>query len=167
MLFRSNIRDALSRSLSKSRLFLQHPRFVPEHKIYDNPHYLGLPGSKLQEGAVLPPLLLKSNTPEPEKRCSVPSGPEQVIEATEILSHIAVQSNLKETEMDEGLIKTDLLRYANQIFYTFTKSNMKIRHQKEAINFILRRESLSPDDGDGLWKRHYSFETEPLLVMVR
>ncbi|KAF7518339.1 hypothetical protein G7054_g13485 [Neopestalotiopsis clavispora] len=139
------IRDTLSRSLSRSRLFLQHPRFVPEHKVYDNPHYLGLSGSKLQEGAVLPPLLLKSTTPESEKRTSVPAGSEQVIEATEILSHIAVRCDLKETEMDGGLIKTNLLR-----------------HQKEGINFILRRESLSPDDENSLWRRHYSFETEPL-----
>ncbi|ETS83639.1 hypothetical protein PFICI_05515 [Pestalotiopsis fici W106-1] len=141
------LRDKLSRNLSKSRLFLQRPRFIPDHRIYDNPHYLGLPGPDPMEGEALSSIT-KTTTPEGEKGKILSSeSPEssQTIDAIDILSHITVQNDLQEVDMDKTLIRTALKPY-----------------QREGIDFILRRERPSPDDTNSLWRRHCSFESEPL-----
>ncbi|KAI0159347.1 hypothetical protein BJ166DRAFT_328909 [Pestalotiopsis sp. NC0098] len=105
------IRHTLSRSLSKSRLFLQHPRFIPDHSVYDNPQYLGLPGSKLSEGAILRPLLLDPTMLDMQQKSAASSESAQVVDAEDIFSHIPIQNDLKEAEIDESLVKTKLLRY--------------------------------------------------------
>ncbi|KAI0123677.1 SNF2 family N-terminal domain-containing protein [Xylariales sp. AK1849] len=113
------VADDLARGLSKFRLFLQHPAWLPPESKYENPQYLGLVGSRLLPGTVLPPICIDIDAKNIEDALATTDGGKPIMDAADILNHIPAYNDLKEVDVDDRIM-TQLHRY-----------------QKEGVDFVI------------------------------
>ncbi|KAI1171636.1 hypothetical protein F4777DRAFT_591102 [Nemania sp. FL0916] len=128
-----SIGDNLAKELAKYRLFLQHPIFIPVNVMYKNPQYLTTIQFSFTNGAILPPIQKEDSSP----KINLAINPD-CIDSTyllDIVDHLPVPQQMKEADIDQR-IKTTLLS-----------------HQKEAVEFVLRRESNAYPKQNSLWKQ--------------
>lgn len=143
------IADSLAKELSRYHLFLQHPLPLPSNVLYENPHYLHIAGASFSNGSILPAI---SYIDESQRGSNVPSSSEdddqQSTTLTHILDHLPRHTYLREASIDQR-ISTPLLS-----------------HQKEGVDFILRREYPTVAILRSLWKLKSSIGTDQLYDHV-
>ncbi|KAI2464721.1 SNF2 family N-terminal domain-containing protein [Annulohypoxylon bovei var. microspora] len=131
-----SVGNNLAKELSKFNMFLQHPITLPSGFLYDNPQYLSIAGSSFSNGSLLPPV---TGFDEMNNSFDVPSSQEddeqQVDTLAYVLDHLPRHSYLKEADIDPRI------------------STVLLSHQKEGVNFILRREYHNTSNPRSLWKR--------------
>ncbi|KAI1410434.1 SNF2 family N-terminal domain-containing protein [Hypoxylon sp. FL1857] len=129
------IADDLAKELSRHRMFLQHPLPLPSNVPYENPQYLNIAGASFSNGSLLPAI---DCSDELEKGSNVSYSQEdkelQITDPAHVLDCLPRRGYLKEANIDLR-ISTPLLR-----------------HQKEGVDFILRRESPMAGSPHSLWK---------------
>ncbi|KAI1769275.1 SNF2 family N-terminal domain-containing protein [Hypoxylon sp. FL1150] len=130
-----SVADSLAKDLSRYRLFLQHPDLLPALVPYSNPQYLPIAGALLTHGSLLPAI---QDVGELNHTSDVSSSQEdddvQTFNLADVFDHFPQHSYLKEVQVDHR-ISTPLLS-----------------HQKEGVDFILRRERPTPSNPRTLWK---------------
>ncbi|KAI0010503.1 SNF2 family N-terminal domain-containing protein [Xylariaceae sp. FL0662B] len=129
------IADVLAKELAQYRLFLQHPFPLPSDVPYENPQYFHIDGVSLSNGSLLPPIQCLDNAEDgSDALSSREDDVQQDTDLAHVLDHLPQHNYLKEANIDRR-ISTPLLS-----------------HQKEAVDFILRRESPSPLNPRSLWE---------------
>jgi SWI/SNF-related matrix-associated actin-dependent regulator of chromatin subfamily A3 len=131
-----------ARTLSDAKLFLQFPRFATKDFPYDNPQYLKLPNvSHVQLEDTL-----EINSPAP-----IQNNDEHVSrsELDSVLDHIPQPKFLRQASTSVR-IRTPLMKYASD--QTFIHLLTLRRYQKEAVDFITRRETGDLPPSMSLWK---------------
>ncbi|KAI1777215.1 SNF2 family N-terminal domain-containing protein [Hypoxylon cercidicola] len=130
-----SIANNLAKDLSRHRLFLQHPNPLPVVVPYDNPQYLRMTGVSLTNGSLLPAI---QDFEDPEDISNTTSSQEddelQMSNLADVLDHLPQHNYLKEVQIDHRIL-TPLLS-----------------HQKEGVDFILRRERSTPATLRSLWR---------------
>ena len=105
----TSIAESLARDLSKYRLFLQHPNPRPIGVEYVNPQYLVIAGSRLPNGAVLPPIPPESFDQGTDRAGRINQGDlEDEVDLREVMNNLPRPAYLVEADID-GRIKTKLL----------------------------------------------------------
>ncbi|KAI1374362.1 SNF2 family N-terminal domain-containing protein [Hypoxylon crocopeplum] len=128
------IADDLAKELSRSHLFLQHPSPLPSEVPYENPQYLDIARGIFSNGSLLPPIQGLDN---PETSCDASSQEDREQHVTDIiqaLDDLPRHNYLIEANVDQR-VSTTLLS-----------------HQKEGVDFILRREGPVGLNPRCLWK---------------
>ncbi|KAI4859476.1 SNF2 family N-terminal domain-containing protein [Hypoxylon rubiginosum] len=132
------IAENLARELSRYRLFLQHPDPLPADVSYSNPQYLPIAGAFLTNGSLLPAIQDLEDVEDHEDTSNISSSQEddklQMSNLADVLDHLPQHNYLEEVQVDHR-ISTPLLS-----------------HQKEGVDFILRREYPTPTTLRSLWK---------------
>ncbi|KAI0376440.1 SNF2 family N-terminal domain-containing protein [Hypomontagnella monticulosa] len=133
------IADSLAKELSRSHLFLQHPVPLPSSVPYENPHYLHIAGGSFSNGSILPAI----NATDEYGKGSGASFPKEgddreSTNIEQILDHLPQHTYLKEANIDPRILTTLL------------------SHQKEGVDFILRRECPTVENSRSLWKLNNS-----------
>ncbi|KAI1130798.1 SNF2 family N-terminal domain-containing protein [Nemania abortiva] len=127
----SSVKYVLAKDLARYRLFLQHPIPMPKGIVYENPQYLSIVASTFSNGAILPPIPTESFQKGPGTMSS--SDPDEPTTITAVLDHLPRHEYLSGVKIDKS-VRTTLLD-----------------HQKEAVNFLVCRESTEKQSGS-LWK---------------
>ncbi|KAI1387873.1 SNF2 family N-terminal domain-containing protein [Hypoxylon trugodes] len=128
------IAEQLAKELSRYRLFLQHPTPLPDSVPYENPQYLSIAGISFSNGSILPAI---KGIDESEETPDTPSSleeNEQLTDLNYVLDHLPQHNYLTQIKIDQR-ISTPLLS-----------------HQKEGVDFILRRERPATANLRSLWK---------------
>ncbi|KAI1458191.1 SNF2 family N-terminal domain-containing protein [Annulohypoxylon moriforme] len=129
-----SVGNDLAKELSRYHMFLQHPVTLPSNFSYENPQYLNIAGASFSNGSLLPAI---TGYDEIESNSDVPplqEDEQQVDTISYVLDHLPEHTYLKEAEIDPR-ISTTLLH-----------------HQKEGVDFILRRENINGSNPRSLWK---------------
>ncbi|OTA95555.1 hypothetical protein M434DRAFT_393615 [Hypoxylon sp. CO27-5] len=129
------VADDLAKELSRYHMFLQHPVPFPSSVPYENPQYLNIPGASFSDGSLLPAI---DRLDELESGSNVTSSQEddeqQITDLTRVIDRLPHHDYLEEAKIDTR-ISTSLLS-----------------HQKEGVDFILRRERPTIGNPRTLWK---------------
>ncbi|KAK3294356.1 SNF2 family N-terminal domain-containing protein [Chaetomium fimeti] len=128
-----SIAESLAKGLSKYHLFLQHPDPKLPGMEYQNPQYLTMVGSWLPNGAVLAPIAPEFFNKDTDRRDNADQEPENEVDLRTVMDNLPQPAYLREADID-GRIKTTLLK-----------------HQKEAVGFIISRETTLDSNLEGLW----------------
>lgn len=100
--------DIVARELSKKRLFLQHPKPMPQSLTYENPQYLTMVTSSLPNGALLPPISVEALDHEISvcgEKQELDNGSDDVIA---LINNLPRQEYLSQADIDKR-ITTPLL----------------------------------------------------------
>ncbi|KAI0546032.1 hypothetical protein F4679DRAFT_559161 [Xylaria curta] len=126
-----SMKDVVAKSLSKYRLFLQHPVTTHEGIIYENPQYLSIVAPSFRNGEILPPISTEFfNQGSSRTSCS---------DSDELTTVEALLDNLPRHDCLGGVEIDKRIR------------TMLLEHQKEAVDFLLCRESTEKQ-AKILWK---------------
>ncbi|KAH6856125.1 SNF2 family N-terminal domain-containing protein [Chaetomium sp. MPI-CAGE-AT-0009] len=129
-----SIAESLAKSLSKYRQFLQYPDPKLPGLEYENPQYLTMGGSWLPNGAVLAPIAPELFGKDTDRRDNIDQEPEDEVDLRAVMDNLPKPAYLREADID-GRIKTTLLK-----------------HQKEAVGFIMSRETTQDTNLGSLWR---------------
>ncbi|KAH0563507.1 hypothetical protein GP486_001928 [Trichoglossum hirsutum] len=131
--------DTVAKELSRVGLFLQPPPQGTTVLPYENPQYLHLPGVVQVEE-----ISLFSGSQAPSVEAPVP-GRQQAMTSNERL-------------LDFDMIIEELPRheYLKEAVTDFRVKTILLCHQKEGVDFVTRRETLSLPDSRGLWENQSS-----------
>ncbi|PLB50322.1 hypothetical protein P170DRAFT_463556 [Aspergillus steynii IBT 23096] len=127
-----SIAQTLARELAKYHLFLQHPDPKPANLGYDNPQYLSLVGAPCLDRPILPPILDIPNQRDGHNSEGLDGGESEDVRV--VLDTFPQQTLRNEVEIDSR-IRTRLES-----------------HQREAVDFILSRESAHSEHKNKLWR---------------
>ncbi|KAI1749839.1 hypothetical protein F4782DRAFT_511716 [Xylaria castorea] len=126
-----SMKNAVAKDLARYRLFLQHPVPMPEGIVYENPQYLSIVASSFRNGAILPPIPAELFN-QGSSRMSV-SDPDESTTIESVLDNLPRHDCLGGVEIDKRI------------------GTMLLDHQKEAVDFLLYRESTEKQ-AKILWK---------------
>ncbi|KAI0894696.1 SNF2 family N-terminal domain-containing protein [Annulohypoxylon nitens] len=132
-----SVSNDLAKELSKCRMFLQHPVPLPSDYPYENPQYLNIAGASFSNGSILPAI---RGFHEAGTDCNVSRSQQDNEQQTDtllsVLDSIPQHNYLKEAEIDPRI------------------STVLLHHQKEGVDFILRREGIYGSNPRSLWKNN-------------
>jgi SWI/SNF-related matrix-associated actin-dependent regulator of chromatin subfamily A3 len=140
----AHVAKLAARTLSDAQLFLQIPRFATKDFPYDNPQYLKLPN--VSHVQLEDTLEISSPAPFQNNDKHVSRS-----ELDSVLDHIPQPKFLRQASTSVR-IRTNLMKYASEQVYTRLLT-LK-RYQKEAVDFITRREIGDLPPSMTLWKPH-------------
>ncbi|KAI3323069.1 hypothetical protein HD806DRAFT_535561 [Xylariaceae sp. AK1471] len=135
-----SIKSTLARDLSQYHLFLQHPVPMPPDIVYENPQYLSVDKTSFSIGAILPPLSTEIFQQTPE--LSGEPDQDEPPNFSAVIDSLPEHDYLGEVDVDR--------RISTALLY----------HQKEALNFVISRESIHQKPI--LWEPE-SFNSEQLV----
>ncbi|KAK3389795.1 SNF2 family N-terminal domain-containing protein [Podospora didyma] len=127
-----SIAEDLAKELCRFRLYLQHPIPMPPNVIYENPQYLGTVGSFLPSGALLPPIemeVVSKGSTRPDDNAE-----NAVLDLRTLLENLPARGYSLAVDFDLSI-----------------REKLK-EHQKEAIAFIIDRESAEYTELRSLWR---------------
>ncbi|KAK3377269.1 SNF2 family N-terminal domain-containing protein [Lasiosphaeria ovina] len=129
-----SIGESLAKDLSRFRLFLQHPNPKPLGLEYENSQYLRMFGSWLPNGAFLAPIPTESFDQDTDRRSNLDRELDDEMDLRAVMDNLPKPAYLREADID-GRVKATLLK-----------------HQKEAVSFILSRETVHDANLKSLWR---------------
>jgi hypothetical protein len=101
------VAETLAKDLSRYRLFLQHPDYLPDDARYDNPQYLKITGSSFANGAILPPI--STEALQKDIKQSVKLEHDDILDLHTVMLNLPRPTHLREAKIDHN-IRTTLLR---------------------------------------------------------
>ncbi|KAI9654108.1 MAG: hypothetical protein M1821_006819 [Bathelium mastoideum] len=141
-----SVADRLAKALSRHRLFLQHPS-IPTHKLYENPQY---------------PLTITSSSIDGTTLCQTSTTANQVDTKADFLAAAANEELENPIAVINNLPRHDYLNEAAPID-DHVRATL-LPHQKEAVDFAMRREGVGDMGPRSLWCRDDSTSACPIYI---
>ncbi|KAL9082305.1 MAG: hypothetical protein Q9165_008920 [Trypethelium subeluteriae] len=142
-----SIADPVAKALARHRLFLQHPSIVPKDILYENPQYPRTITSLFPNGTVIPPISVSAVQTHTEVDSLTPKSNEDPEDLITVIDNLPRHEYLNEEAEIDSRVKTTLLP-----------------HQKEAVDFAMRREGIGGMGTRSLWSTDYSNPTCPTYI---
>ena len=149
----SAIRDRVSKMLSFSHVYLQHPVYQDDNTSYDNPHFVEIHGVSPDEDTLPDQSAIEVID---TSQCGLLASSVQlrVDEAvSEVLDSLTRLKRLSKLEAP-CCIRTPLLEYGSPLnSFRRTVLTFTARHQKEGLDFVAQRETGPVPVEFSLWQR--------------
>jgi hypothetical protein len=105
----ADVSDEIANGLSKSRLFLQHPSYVPISMVYHNPQYMVINHASLPNGSFLAPISIEEfQLPSSQENLTISSNVSEDVDVLGVLNDFSQQEYSSIISLDP-CIKTELL----------------------------------------------------------
>ncbi|PGH01880.1 hypothetical protein AJ80_08952 [Polytolypa hystricis UAMH7299] len=138
--------ETTARELSRYHSFLQHPYPMPSHVVYENPQYLSMVGSSFANGALLPPISVEAF--QPDTNISDEFDQDEMVGLAAVIDNLPKHDYLREADVDRS-IRTELLS-----------------HQREAVDFVICRETVQYTKSKRLWRLEGSNSRRPVYKHI-
>ncbi|KAI8631123.1 hypothetical protein F5Y19DRAFT_473522 [Xylariaceae sp. FL1651] len=133
-------KSALAKDLSRYHLFLQHPIPMPADIEYENPQYLSMVGSLFSNGVLLPPFIAEYSQHNTDSSFGLAHN--DLVNLSTVIDSLPNHKYFSEIDVDRRI------------------GTILLTHQKEAVNFILGRESN--ENTSTLWELESSTSEQPV-----
>jgi SWI/SNF-related matrix-associated actin-dependent regulator of chromatin subfamily A3 len=147
-----SIADSIAKELSRYCLFLQHPYPMPIPFLYENPQYPNIISSSFSNGALLPPISVETFQPGLEADLRGEERGHDAEDFMALMDNLPRHDYLKEAVIDNRIKTTLLWQVDWEQASSWANTNYPSSHQKEAVDFAMRREGIGDTKPRSLWR---------------